>query len=109
MDKKKKYIKTRQIEIPAQNNLIQEKGVFYILEENTEKFCKKYNLKVTKINCENCNAKLEMNIPFYCDGHACLEAPICACGYKTNKIIFQPATRERKNFWNQIEKDIFSN
>ena len=110
MDKKKKHIKTKQTKIPVQNNnSIQEHGVFYIIGENIEKFCQKYNLKVKKIKCESCGTELEMNIPSYCDGHACLEAPICKCGFKTNKIVFQPATKERKKFWSQIEKDIFSN
>ena len=84
-----------------------EKGVLYLLDENVEEFCKRYNLKVKKINCETCKKELEMNIPSYCDGHACLEAPICKCGTKANKIVFQPVTKERKKFWNRIEGEIF--
>ena len=87
--------------------LEQEPGVFYVPEEDIEEFCKIYSLEVQKINCENCNKELEMNLPSYCEGHACLEAPICECGTKANRIVFQPATKERKKFWSQMAEEIF--
>lgn len=109
MDTKKKNVKTKRVKLPTKkNNPVQEKGVLYILEENVKAFCKRYNLKVKKINCDNCNKELKMNIPSYCDGHACLEAPVCDCGTKSNRIVFQPATKKRKEFWNQIEEGIFN-
>ena len=109
MDIKKKIVNKKKMKLAQEHNLTVEKGVFRIVGENVKEFCKRYNLKIKKINCENCNKELEMNIPSYCDGHACLEAPICDCGVKTNRIVFQPASKERKKFWKQVEKSIFYN
>ena len=55
-------------------------GVFIPTWHTLESFCKKHDLEVEIIKCENCGKDLETTNFYYCEGWACVEVPRCVCG-----------------------------
>ena len=85
-----------------------EKGVLRVVGEKISHFCKKYNLKVITINCENCNKKIKLNRPFYCSGYVGLDSKVCSCGTQNHVMVFEPVSKEKKQFWNQLQPEVFN-
>ena len=98
----------KQQEIETQP-MINEPGVLQVVAEDLDLFVKRHGFKsIKEIECEKCGRKLKTTLASYCSGYACLEAPICECGEKSQIIFFQPASKKEKVFWDETYKSFES-
>ena len=86
-----------------------ESGLFRVEGQRLKSFCQKHRLKAVKIKCKGCDRPRRTIIPFYSKHYFRLIAPYCECGDKTKYIVSKPRSKEKKEFWEEVEKTFFPN